>query len=44
MEVETKAKTDEPGQEYVKQEEVKPLDDVSSEVEKEMNVDVTGYK
>ena len=44
MEIETKVKTDEPVEEYVKQEEVKPLDDVSAEVEKEMFVDVIGYK
>ena len=44
MKVESKGKTDEPGEEYVKQEEVKPLDDVSAKVEKKMNVDVIGFK
>ena len=40
MEVETEANVYEPFDEYVKQVEVKPLDDTSAEVEKEMNVDV----
>ena len=44
MEIETKVKTDEPVEEYFKQEEVKPLDDISAEEEKVMNVDVIGYK
>ena len=44
MEVKTEAKVDEPFEEYVKQVEVKPLDSVSAEVKKEMNVDVIGYQ
>jgi hypothetical protein len=40
MEVETKSNVYETFYEYVKQLEVKPLDDTSAEVEKEMNVDV----
>ena len=40
MEVETIANVYEPFDEYVKQVEMKPLDDTSAEVEKEMNVDV----
>ena len=40
MEVETEANVYEHFDEYVKQVEVKPLDDTSAEVEKEMNVDV----
>jgi hypothetical protein len=42
MEVETEANVHEPFDEYVKQEEFKPLDDTSAEVENEMNVDVIG--
>ena len=44
MEVETEAKVDEPFEECVKQVEVKPIDDVSAEVKKEMNDDVIGYQ
>ena len=44
MEVETEAKVDEPFEEYVKQVEVKPFDNVSAEVRKEMNADVIGMK
>ena len=40
MEVESVANVYERFDEYVKQVEVKPLDDTSAEVEKEMNVDV----
>ena len=40
MEVETESNVYEPCDEYVKQVEVKPLDDTSAEVEKEMYVDV----
>ena len=40
MEVETESSVYETVDEYVKQVEVKPLDDTSAEVEKEMNVDV----
>jgi hypothetical protein len=40
MEVETEANVYEPFDEYVKQVEVKPLDNTSAEIEKEMNVDV----
>jgi len=43
MEVETEAKVDEPFKEYVKQVEVKPLDDTSAKVEKEMNFDEKDY-
>jgi hypothetical protein len=43
MEDETEANVDDPFEEYVKQVEVKPLDDTSDEVEKEMNVGVIGY-
>ena len=42
MEVETEANVYEPFDEYVKQEEIKPLDDTSAEVENEMNVNITG--
>jgi hypothetical protein len=42
MEVETEANVYEPFGEYVKQVEIKPLDDTSTEVENEMNVDVIG--
>jgi hypothetical protein len=42
MEVETEANVNEPIDEYVKQEEIKPLDDTSAEVENEMNVNVIG--
>ena len=42
MEVETEANVYEPFDEYVKQVEMKPLDDTSAEVENEMNVDVIG--
>jgi hypothetical protein len=38
MEVETEANVYEPFDEYVKQVEVKPLDNTSAEVEGEMNV------
>ena len=44
MEVETEAKGDEPFEEYVKQVEVKPFDNVSAEVRKEMNADVIRMK
>ena len=45
MEVETEAKVDEPFEEYVKQVEVKQIDDVSAEVKKDMNYDViVGYE
>ena len=44
MEVETEATVDEPFEEYVKQVEVKPLDDTSAKVEKEMNFDVKDYR
>ena len=44
MEVETEAKVNEPIEEYVKQVEVKPIDDVSAKVKKEMNDDVIGYQ
>ena len=44
MEVETEAKVDEPLEEYVKQVEMKPRDDISVEVKKEMNDDVIGYQ
>jgi hypothetical protein len=40
MEVETESNVYETFDEYVQQVEVKPLDDTSAEVEKEMNVDV----
>jgi hypothetical protein len=43
MEDETEANVEDPFEEYVKQVEVKPLDDTSDEVEKEMNVGVIGY-
>jgi hypothetical protein len=43
MEVETKANVYESFDEYVKQVEVKSLDNTSAEVEKEMNVDVIVY-
>ena len=42
MELETEANVYEPFDEYVKQVEMKPLDDTSAEVENEMNVDVIG--
>jgi hypothetical protein len=42
MEVETEAHVYEPFDEYVKQVEMKTLDDTSAEVENEMNVDVIG--
>ena len=41
MEVGTEAKVDEPFEEYVKQVEMKPIDDLSAEVQKEMNADVS---
>ena len=41
MEVETEANVYEPFDEYVKQVEMKPLDDTSAEVEKEMLIVVT---
>ena len=44
MEVETVATVDEPFEEYVKQVEVKPLDDTSAEVEKEIYFDIKDYK
>ena len=45
MEVATEAKVDEPFEEYVKQVEVKPLDDISAEGKNEMNVQyVIGYQ
>ena len=44
MEVETEAKVNEPIEEYAKQVEVKPIDDVSAKVKKEMNDDVIGYQ
>ena len=44
MEVETEATVDEPFEEYVKQVEVKPLDDTTAKVEKEMNFDVKDYR
>ena len=44
IDVETEAKVDEPFQEHVKHVEVKTFDDVSTEVKKEMNVDVIGYQ
>ena len=40
MEVETEAKIDEPFEEI----DVKPVDDTSAEVEKEINVEVIGLK
>ena len=40
MEVETEAKSDEPFEEI----DVKPVDDTSAEVEKEINVEVIGLK
>jgi hypothetical protein len=42
IEVETEANVYEPFDEYVKQVEMKLLDDTSAEVENEMNVDVIG--
>ena len=42
MEVETEPNVYEPCYEYVKQVEMKLLDDTSAEVENEMNVDVIG--
>ena len=42
MEVETEANVYEPFDEYVKQVEMKLLDDTSAKVENEMNVDVIG--
>jgi hypothetical protein len=42
MEVESEANVYEPFDEYVKQVEVKPLDDTSAKVENEINVDVIG--
>ena len=42
MELETEANVYEPFDEYVKQVEMKLLDDTSAEVENEMNVDVIG--
>ena len=42
MKVETEAKVNEHFEEYDKQVEVKPIDDVSAEVKKEMNNDVLG--
>ena len=44
MEVETVATVDEPFEEYVKQVEVKPLDDTSAEVENEIYFDIKDYK
>ena len=44
MEVQTEAKVNEPFEEYVKQVEVKRIDDVSAEVKKEMNDDLIGYQ
>ena len=42
MELETEVDDYEPFDEYVKQVEMKPLDDTTAEVENEMNVDVIG--
>ena len=42
MEVETEGNIYEPFDEYVKQVEMKLLDDKSAEVENEMNVDIIG--
>ena len=42
MEVETEASIYKPFEQHVKQEEVKPYDDVSAEVENEMNADKIG--
>ena len=44
MEVETEATVDEPFEEYVKQVEVKPLDDTTAKVEKEINFGVKDYR
>ncbi len=44
MEVETEAKVDEPFEEYVKQVEVKPLDNVPAKVKKDINTEVIGYR
>ena len=44
MEVDTEAKVVEPFEEYVKQVEVKPLDDISAEDKNEINVDIIGYQ
>ena len=44
MEVQTEAKVNEPFEEYVKQVKIKSIDDVSAEVEKQMNTDVIGYQ
>ena len=44
MEVETEATVDEPFEEYVKQVEVKPLDDTTAKVEKERNFGVKDYR
>ena len=44
MEVETEAIADKPFEEYVKEVEVNPLDNVAAEVKKEMNADVIGYR
>ena len=44
MEVETEAKVDEPFEEYVKQVEVKPLDNVPAKVKKDIIADVIGYR
>jgi len=44
MEVETEATVDESFEEYVKQVEVKPLDDTTAKVEKEINFGVKDYR
>ncbi len=44
MEVATEAKVYEPFEEYVKQVEVKPLDNVPAKVKKDINADVIGYR
>ena len=44
MKVETEAKVNEHFEEYDKQVEVKPIDDVSAEVKKEMNAVEIGYQ
>ena len=44
MKVETGAKIDESFEEYVKLINVRPVDDTSAEVEKEINVEVIGLK
>jgi len=44
MEVETEATVDEPFEEYVKQVEVKPLDDTTAKVEKEIYFGVKDYR